>query len=238
MTIIDKNLNKEFLSTRPITFIQTHNYSFISEGEKLKLPLGSCTSTIFIGNEREHRNILGANHIRDGSPGDENRFDAYILINKILQDYKQKYNILMPQIHCLFFLGGKTSEKNNEDQIVLNPGEVNTRHTDLALKKLRQVPLFQFTGFSLYLHILILKDLLFALIGNNEMGSGFRNHYEFFVLDLKKISQMKTINKTHKKPLRIHKKLYNLSDLVDAFFRNDINFYSCQNGLYYETQEF
>lgn len=237
MTAIDNSLNKEFILARPVTFVQTHKYSFIPEGEKLKLPLGSCTSTIFIGNDTAHRNILGANHIRDGSPSAENRFDAYILTNKILQEYKQKYNILIPQIQCLFFLGGKTSGKNNGDQIVLNPGGVNIRHTDLALKKLSQIPLFQFTGFSLYLHILILKGLLFALIGNNELGSESRNHYEFFVLDLRKISQMKTVNKTYERPLRVHKKLYNLSDLVDAFFRNDINLYSCQNGLYYKTQK-
>jgi hypothetical protein len=231
----------EQLLKYPVRTVKSHTVDFVLEGEKLILPLGSCTSVIFVGNNDQHRNIIGANHIQMGQPCIDNKHDAFDLTDAVFKGYQERFNILPHQLRPIFFIGGKTDSLAKASCVdhpkIFDPGKINIEYTNQALKKNNLIPMFNFTRIAISLHLLIKENLLFALLRNNEISKSAdmdtRLFYEFIIVDLSKIYKKEFKAVLFDKPLRKQAQVFGLTDLVHAFFTNQVDSYSYYDGLFY-----
>jgi chemotaxis receptor (MCP) glutamine deamidase CheD len=140
---------------------------FIGHGQTLSVVLGSCISTILIGQNKGY--ILAANHIVMARPSAESIIavnGAGGILDEMIATYQKDHGIHQENVRCLHLLGA--GKKLADESFTVDRDNINETERVLSDRKIETV--FSDTGsYSLGTYS-IQEDLLSLFVENKQSG--------------------------------------------------------------------
>lgn len=156
--------------------------SFIAERQTISLVLGSCISTVLIGQSTPY--ILAANHIVIADPHEESRIatkSARQQIEEMLTVFKEEFQISRDRVICIHMVGGGNKKATNLFKI--NQRNIDISKEILAEKGIHTI--FSDTGSYFISKYSIQKKNLSVFIENK-----FINEHISFIVDLDRMFEI------------------------------------------------
>jgi len=179
---------------------------FTAERQTISLVLGSCISTVLVGQGTSY--ILAANHIVIADPHEGSRIatkSARQQIEEMITVFEQKFEIPGDRIICLHMVGGGKKKE-------VNRFKIHERNIDISKEILQEkgiLNIFNDTGSYYVSKYSIQKENLSVFIENK-----FTNEHISFVVDLDRIFEMDQ-NTIPVLPISSIKKSDNFEHLVE-----------------------